>query len=387
MKKFKNKKVVIIAIVVLIIIAIVAVPRLMGNKNAASLVNVPYTTLTKAKLTESVNVTGTIESGHSENVYTTLNYPIKQVLVKVGDQVKAGQVLARLDTANLALDLQQAKYSAAAAEGSAKIALDNAKMALDSAKLSFDMGEISQSELTKAQNDYSNAQLNFDNKSSAVTVSKLQDQLNDSAVKAPIDGSVTMVNATVGNMASGILFDIENVNNLKITTGIKEFDVSKVKVGQKVEIKTDSTGDKIINGLVTMISPAADKGANGQTVASSDVKFAADISIVDKDPNLKIGMNARMNIAIAEKLNIYFVPFDAVTQNKAGDNVVYIAEKQGQGYTVKEIPIKTGMETDLYIEISGTGIADGVFVINNPTSLKPGDSITLKTTTPTVVKK
>ncbi|MEI8216947.1 MAG: efflux RND transporter periplasmic adaptor subunit [Eubacteriales bacterium] len=387
MKKFKNKKVVIIAIVVLIIIAIVAVPRLMGNKNAASLVNVPYTTLTKAKLTESVNVTGTIESGHSENVYTTLNYPIKQVLVKVGDQVKAGQVLARLDTANLALDLQQAKYSATAAEGSAKIALDNAKMALDSAKLSFDMGEISQSELTKAQNDYSNAQLNFDNKSSAVTVSKLQDQLNDSAVKAPIDGSVTMVNATVGNMASGILFDIENVNNLKITTGIKEFDVSKVKVGQKVEIKTDSTGDKIINGLVTMISPAADKGTNGQTVASSDVKFAADISIVDRDPNLKIGMNARMNIAIAEKLNIYFVPFDAVTQNKAGDNVVYIAEKQGQSYTVKEIPIKTGMETDLYIEISGTGIADGVFVINNPTSLKPGDSITLKTTTPAVVKK
>ena len=387
MNKFKSKKVVIIAIVVLIIIAIVAVPRLMGNKNAASLVNVPYTTLGKATLTESVNVTGTIESGHSENVYTTLNYPIKQVLVKVGDQVKAGQILARLDTANLALDLEQARYSAAMAEGSAKITLENAKMALDSAKLSFDMGEISQSELIKDQNDYLNAQLNFDNKSSAVTVKKLQDQLNDSAVKSPIDGSVTMVNATVGNMASGILFDIENVNNLKITTGIKEFDVSKVKVGQKVEIKTDSTGDKIINGLVTMISPAADKGSNGQTVASSDVKFAADVSITDKNPNLKIGMNARMNIAIAEKLNIYFVPFDAVTQNKAGDNVVYIAEKQGEGYTVKEIPINTGMETDLYIEISGTGIADGVFVINNPTSLKPGDSITLKTTKPGAVKK
>jgi RND family efflux transporter MFP subunit len=378
MKKFKNKKVIIIAIVVLVVIAVIAIPALTGNKNAAALNDVAYTTLAKSMLTESVSVTGTIESGNSKNVYTTLNYPAKEVMVEVGDIVKAGDVLATLDTANLALDLQQAIYNAESTSGSAKIALDNFKTVYESNKLSYEMGEISQSELTKSLNDYKNAQLNYNNNSASITVQKLQDQLNDSIIKAPISGSVTLVNVTVGNMASGILFEVEDIGSLKVTTGIKEFDVSKVKVGQKVQIKTDSTGDKVINGTVTLISPAANKGTNGQTVSSSDVQFDAEVLINDKDPNLKIGMNARMNITIAEKKDIYSVPFDAITQNATGDKVIYIAEKQGSNYIVKELPVKTGLETDFYIEISGDKIVDGLFVISNPGTLKPNDKIKLK---------
>jgi RND family efflux transporter MFP subunit len=378
MKRFKNKKVIIIAIVVLAVIAFIAIPALTGSKNASALNDVAYTTLAKSMLTESVSVTGTIESGNSKNVYTTLNYPTKEVYVEVGDIVKAGDVLATLDTANLALDLQQAKYNAESSSGSAKIAMDNFKTVYESNKLSYEMGEISQSELTKSLNDYKNAQLNYNNDSASITVQKLQDQLNDSIIKAPINGSVTLVNVIVGNMASGILFEVEDIGSLKVTTGIKEFDVSKVKVGQKVDIKTDSTGDKVIKGTVTMISPAASKGTNGQTVSSSDVQFDAEVSIDDKDPNLKIGMNARLSITIAEKKDIYSVPFDAITQNPAGDNVIYIAEKQGSGYLVKELLVKTGLETDFYIEISGENVEGGLLVISNPGTLKPGDKIKLK---------
>lgn len=378
MKRFKNKKVIIIAIVVLAVIAFIAIPALTGSKNASALNDVAYTTLAKSMLTESVSVTGTIESGNSKNVYTTLNYPTKEVYVEVGDIVKAGDVLATLDTANLALDLQQAKYNAESSSGSAKIAMDNFKTIYESNKLSYEMGEISQSELTKSLNDYKNAQLNYNNDSASITVQKLQDQLNDSIIKAPINGSVTLVNVIVGNMASGILFEVEDIGSLKVTTGIKEFDVSKVKVGQKVDIKTDSTGDKVIKGTVTMISPAASKGTNGQTVSSSDVQFDAEVSIDDKDPNLKIGMNARLSITIAEKKDIYSVPFDAITQNVAGDNVIYTAEKQGSSYLVKELLVKTGLETDFYIEISGENVVDGLLVISNPGTLKPGDKIKLK---------
>jgi HlyD family secretion protein len=378
MKKFKNKKFIIIGIVVLAVIAFIAIPALTGGKNAAALNDVAYTTLAKSMLTESVSVTGTIESGDSKNVYTTLNYPAKEVFVEVGDIVKAGDVLATLDTANLALDLQQAIYNEQSSSGSAKIALDNAKTLYESNKLSFEMGEISQVELTKSLNDYKNAQLNYNNNSASITVQKLQDQLDDSIIKAPINGSVTLVNVIVGNMASGILFEVENIGSLKVTTGIKEFDVSKVKVGQKVEIKTDSTGDKVIKGTVTLIAPAASKGTNGQTVSSSDVQFDSEISIDDKDPNLKIGMNARLNITIAEKKDIYSVPFDAITQNAAGDNVIYIAEKQGSSYIVKELPVKTGLETDFYIEISGDNVVDGLLVVSNPGTIKPDDKIKLK---------
>lgn len=378
MKKFLTKKNIIIAFVLVVIILLITVPIITSKNANSALNNVVTSTLSKSKITESISVTGTIESAHSENVYTTSSYPIKQVLAHLGEKVKSGDVLGRLDTSTLSLDLAQARLSDAYAEASAKLALDSSTSAYESAMISYDSGEISKSDLQRAKNDLDSAQINYENKSQQITVQKLEKQMNDSVLRSPIDGEVTLVNATVGSMGQGVLFVVEDVNNLEITTGIKEFDIAKVKVGQKVTIKTDATGDKVMNGTIKSINAAAEKGTNGTTVSSSDVKFETKISVTDKDPNLKIGMNARLNIIIQEKSNVYSVPYEAVLQNDAGKDIIYVAEKKAVGYVVKEYPITKGLETDFKIEISGDGLLDGLLVISDPTKLKSGDEIKLK---------
>jgi RND family efflux transporter MFP subunit len=382
--KFTRKKIIIGSIIVLLILAVLVVPKLL-NPNAGvagGADGLDYTVLAKSQLIDSVSVSGTIESAKTENVYTTLIYPVQSISVSVGDSVKAGALLAKLDTASLSKDVEQARYSAAAAETSARLQLENAQSAYDSSKLSYDLGEISQMELKNALNNLKLAQSNYDNKSAQVSLSKLQSQLSDAQIKSPMDGTITMVNATVGTPATGVLFVVEDTANLIVKTGIKEFDVGSVKAGQAVTIKTDGTGDKSIRGIVLSISPAALKSATGQTVSSSNVEFEAKISLLDKDPNLKIGMNARLSITIAQKDNIYTVPYDAVSLNPDGTSSIYVAEKRGNGYVIKAVPVEIGMQTDFYIEISGAALEDGLMVISTPLDLKAGDPVNLKTPTP-----
>jgi len=382
--KFTRKKIIIGSIIVLLILAVFVAPKLLNPNGgiAGGVDGLDYTVLAKSQLIDSVSVSGTIESARTENVYTTLIYPVQSIEVSVGDPVKAGTLLAKLDTSSLSKDVEQARYSTAAAETSAKLQLENAKSAYDSSKLSYDLGEISQLELQSALNNLKLAQSSYDNKSAQVSLSKLQSQLSDAQIKSPMDGTVTMVNATVGTPATGVLFVVEDTGDLIVKTGIKEFDVGTVKAGQAVTIKTDGTGDKSIRGIVKSISPAALKSATGQTVSSSNVEFEAKVSLLDKDPNLKIGMNARLSITIAQKDNIYTVPYDAVSLNPDGTNSIYVAEKSGNGYVIKVIPVEIGMQTDFYIEVSGADLEDGLMVISTPLDLKSGDPVNLKTPTP-----
>lgn len=379
--KLTRKKIIIGSIVIVLILAVFLVPGLLNPNGgvAGGKDGLGYTVLAKSQLVDSVNVSGTIESAKSENVYTTLVYPVKSIAVEVGVAVKKGTILARLDTSSLSKDVEQARSNAIATETTARIQLENAQSAYDSSKISYELGDISQLDLQNALNSLKLAQVTYNNKSAQIALSKLQNQLADAVIKAPIAGTVTMVNATVGTPGSGILFVIEDTTNLVIRTGIKEFDVGSIKAGQSVTVKTDGTGDKSLKAIVNSISPAAQKNATGQTVSSSNVEFEAKVTLIDKDPALKIGMNARLSITIAEKNNIYTVPYDAVTQNQDGTKSIYIAEKNASGYVVKVLPVETGLQTDFFIEIKGVDLIDGLMIISTPVNLKSGDSVKLKT--------
>lgn len=95
---------------------------------------------------------------------------------------------------------------------------------------------------------------------------------------------------------------------------------------------------------------------------------------------MRVGMSARVNIITSEKSDIYSVSSENIVGD--GDNKsIYVAEKDGQKpneYIIKELPINTGLESDFNIEISGEGISDGIFVIDDPSTYKVGDKIQIK---------
>lgn len=423
--RFTPKKI-IAAVLVLIVLAGIfySCSRIGGNRRAAAATSV--TTLKKGNLRDSVSISGTIASNTSQNVYTSLNYAVKEVKVKAGDTVKAGDVLAVLDTSSLENDIASAKNTAENAEQSAALTLQKAKsdyenalylynnhmnmdlvnanaaltsagQALDAAKAKFELDhnqaalDTAQSAYDKAKtslaftqnkvsqdlktlkNNYDTAALKANDHSQRDNLEKLQQNLNKATITAPVAGTVTACNAVVGAAVTGTMFTIQDTGSLMVNTEIKEYDVDQVTVGKKVILKTDATGSDEIAAEVSRVAPAATQGTEG----TSSVTYAADIKISKQDPRLKIGMKARLNIVLAEKSDVYSVPYDAVLHKDDGSAYVLIAEKEKNGYQAKEQPVTTGLETDIAIEISGDGLKDGMQVVSNPEGISAGSALKL----------
>ncbi|MFU0832589.1 MAG: HlyD-D23 domain-containing protein [Oscillospiraceae bacterium] len=427
LKKFKfAKKTVVLLAVVALIFAVGAYSCSVKNKSKSIHTNITTTTLTKTTLQDIISVSGTIHSNETYNVYTTLAYPVKTIQVDVGDKVKKGDVLAVLDTATLEKDIEQQEYAVTDSNKSAALALAQAKRnyenmlylynndlissvvsaraALETAednynykKLLFENGQISQSELDQAQSDYDTAKKNLqtaqiqaeqdlqnakdaydsavikaEDKSADVGLEKLKQNLEDSVITAPADGTVTVKNVKEGTVPTGIMFEIANTEDLIVDTQIKEIDAATVQPGDQVTIQTDATGDAEIRGTVKSIAPAATVSTEG----TGNVTYAAKVTIDEKNPSLRIGMKARMDIVVQEKNDVFVVPYDALLE-KDGGSVIMVAEKDGALYKAKEISVTTGLETDVSVEISGSELKEGMLVIGNPDGINPGDTVQL----------
>ncbi|MDR3593696.1 efflux RND transporter periplasmic adaptor subunit [Clostridium sp.] len=256
----------------------------------------------------------------------------------------------------------------------AKVALENTKVKADQA-------------LNTEKKSYDTALTNINNNSQRIAIEKQKQQLEDCIIKATTDGTITSVSATVGNPGSGVLFQVENLEDMEIITEIKEVDIANVKVGQRVEIKTDGTGDTVIQGEVVSVNPTAKKGDASQDKSTSqsqgtsqDASFEAEIKIDDMNDNIKSGMSARVNIITNEKSDIYTVSSESIVQNDNSKSI-YVAEKSDEKpnkYIIKEVAISTGLESDFNVEISGEGISDGMFVIDDPSTHKVGEKIQIK---------
>ena len=131
----------------------------------------------------------------------------------------------------------------------------------------------------------------------------------------------------------------------------------------KATITTEATGDEEIQGTVSKVINTVSSGggnsaggAGGLNGGSSSAGYKAEITI-DNSSDLLIGMNAKAKIILDGKSDVFAVPYDAITTDENGNDVIYIAKDNGNGkYTVEEMPITKGTETDYYTEISGSGL-------------------------------
>ncbi|WP_243156109.1 efflux RND transporter periplasmic adaptor subunit [Clostridium sp. C2-6-12] len=308
---------------------------------------------------------------------------------------------------------------------SAKLDLEKKTKAYDFNKVMYDKGEISQQDLNDKKIDYETAKNNYDKASASLEAKKInakqsldeaktaydnakasaddksnrlafedkKKKLEDAKVIATVDGTVTNVNAVVGVQASGALFVIQDLGNLIVNASVDETDVGKVKVGQKARITTDVTGNEIIEGQVINVEPVSStqsasnsstSSSTGKTTTSttsnstsSDVSFTVKIQLKGQSDKVKVGMNSVVNIVTNEKANVYAVPYGAIVNNN-GESVIYVAEKTGDKYVVKEVSVTKGMESDTSVEIDGSDLSEGMIVLSEPANYKVGDTVTIE---------
>ena len=269
-------------------------------------------------------------------------------------------------------ELRRAVTSAELQRESAESNLEAAEQRLKRAKWDAD------AQLSAAKDNLTKAEIGSDMTAEYIALEQLQKDLANCTITAPTAGTVTAVYASEGADAKGLMFVIENTQDLVVETTIKEFDINSVAPGMAVQIKSDATGDESYQGELLSIDPTSLKDSAGNTVTGSTAEYAATVRVTSKNTGLHIGMNVRLNIVTAEKSAKMAVLYDCVTTDAEGESIVYVARMQEDGsYIAEAVPVQTGMETDLYMEISSPELAEGDLILQNVLSLFDGMPVLL----------
>ncbi|WP_264175968.1 HlyD family secretion protein [Effusibacillus dendaii] len=279
---------------------------------------------------------------------------ITAINVKVGDHVKAGQVLATLDDSTAKTQVKNAEANLAAeqahldeaTQGSTpdEIAVqqanvDKAKVELDAAKNTYNIqknlyasGAVSKSDLDQAKNSLDQAQASYDSavaqlnqtkappKSATVqaaqaAVAQAQTQLQQQQIaldklslKAPMDGVITQVNGDVGEIPSNnpfMVMDDSDSGNLEVMAQISQSDIGKIQPGMNATFTTNAYSDKTFNGTVKLVYPEG-------TTTSSVTTYKVLLTVDNKEGLLKSGMTVNVTIDVGTHKNVLYVPAAAL---------------------------------------------------------------------------
>ena len=411
----------ILAIAVVVIIGKIKTGQTKKGKQETQQENT--ISLEKMDLTKSISATGTIESKQSREVSANVNgVTINKIKVSVGDEVKKGKSLITFDETDLQESLSEAKdaLSDAQSEGSSSIQkaqkqvsdakseyadvkseenskVAKAKKAYEEAKKSKQKDQLTQtkteyenavstrkSTLKQSKSSIEQAQEALDTAKSSANksikeakkqVTQAQESLDKCEVTAPMDGIVTSISVQEGDTYSGgTILQIEDVSGYTISTSVDEYDISNVKVGQKVIVLTEATDEDELEGEVTFVAPSTESssgssssqsgesGAMTSSGSSSD-GYEVQIALKTTDERLKLGLTARCSIVEEEAADVFAVPYDAISQNTSGESVINVSEGENGNVSKKQIVVTKGMESDYYVEVQSDELTEGMKVL------------------------
>lgn len=280
-----------------------------------------------------------------------------------------------LDNAEYNYDAQYAAYRAALKSADNNLAdyessMDSAWESYQNALTALEATEKSvQEQLQSYENTLASAKINGSTASARENLRQLRVDLEGTQITAPCAGTVTAVYAEVGGSGAGLLFVIEDVDDLIVDTSVKSYDVGTVQEGMKVVVRSDATGDEEFEGVISRIAPTSTKDSQGQTAAGSDAVFATEVAITGECTGLRIGMEAELDYVIGEESHVLAAPYDAVYTDENGRTCVLVAEEQSDGrYLIRAIEVRTGADDDLDIVITGDEVTEGIRVINEAES-------------------
>ena len=326
-------------------------------------------TLEKGDLSRTLSVSGSIQSAQVTEVAAAQTYPVAEVLVSEGDVVAEGDVIATLDTTELDAQIQVQQEAVAAEKQQNELSISQAQRRLEDARnqKAIDEGVTADWEQTEkdaklrqdslaiedAQDVLVNAVAAADAPSAAAQQLKtLQSAKAQCTITAPCSGTVTQVKAVVGG-AAGAIATIENQSALEALLSVREYDINQLAVGQSVTLT--SGAKDVFHGSITWIAPKATVNENGEA------SYAVKVSVDDATEALRLGMTAKAKVLLEEKKGVFSVPLDAVGTDENGESVVYRKDTDAEGnVTFTPIPVTTGMETELSVEVSGEGLTEGM---------------------------
>ncbi|HRE59156.1 MAG TPA: efflux RND transporter periplasmic adaptor subunit [Candidatus Kapabacteria bacterium] len=345
----------------------------------------------------------TSQSSSSETILTGQGYVVAQrkaaisskatgrldaLYVIEGDKVKQGDIIGRIESADVqaALDQQKAQLEVQ------KAALENATAELEDAEISLKRQQELRKEnvgtqadldaainrVKKAKAQIQSAKASIATQESAIRASLVQ--VENTIIRAPFDGTILNKNANVGEVITalggaagsrGAVVTLADMTSLQVEADVSESAIQKIQENQPVEISVSAISDKKYKGIVNKIIPTADR-AKGTV----QVKIRFD----DIDERVLPEMGAKVNflkintvVNEIESKPKLLIPQTAI-QTKNGKKTVFVVKDNA----AQETAVSTGTILGEYVEITN-GLMNGDVIILAPSdNIQQGSKVQIK---------
>jgi RND family efflux transporter MFP subunit len=312
-------------------------------------------TATRADVAAHLTVVGNLIGLQTVDIAPRTGGRLLSVNVQLGDRVRRGQVLAKVEDREIVEQVRAAEASQEVAkatirqrEADLKVAELNfersknlfsrqllAKQALDDAESRY-LAAVAQTDLSKAQLSQNDARL-----------SELRINLQHTSVASPVDGYVGKRNVDPGAMVNTntAIASVVDISRLRLVVNVVEKDLRLVNAGDVADVEVDAYPGEKFSGKIARVAPVLDPATRTATM---------EVEIPNNDHKLKPGMYARINLTVEERKNTLVAPKNAVIdfENKRG---VWMPNDQKRAAFV---PVTLGIEGPEQIEIL-SGLKEG----------------------------
>ena len=379
----KKKTIIIIALLLVVLVSAALV--LKPNKVDVSQIDIQTAKAGQGNISNVVESTGTLEAITTVEVGTQVSGIVDALFVDYNSYVKKGQLLAKIDTTNLAAQLEQSQAT-----------LDNAKAELDYQQATYnrmaplnDKQLISQTDFDQLVYNLNKAKASYNN--AMAQHKRNQINLDYALIYSPIDGVVLNKEVEEGQTVAAsfntpTLFTIANdLTQMQVEADIDEADIGHIKEGQRVEFTVDAYPETIFEGEVTQLRWEP-------TVTNNVVTYTIIVDAPNPDYKLMPGMTATIQVYVLEKNDILVVPSKALRFNPDQKLLMSYMSQQAkpempegqtppemgsmpqqapsdatmvwvkEGTNIHPVPVKIGLNDDINAEILA-GVKSGQEVI------------------------
>lgn len=331
-----------------------------------------------------LNATGRVSAQRKAAVSTKASGRLEYLGVQEGSIVKAGQVLARIESHDVSASNDQARANLRAAEANLEQGLAELRDAEAALKRAVDLHTrsfISGAALdaARARHDKARAAVAALNGAIGVAEANLRASnvnVEQTLIRAPFDGVVLTKNANVGDIITpfssaadtrGAVVIIADMGTLEVEADVSEVSLAKIAVGQPVEIQLDAFPDTRLLGKVSRIVPTVDRAK-----ATVLVK----VEFVEKDPRVLPDMSAKVAFLSRElkptERNAVTAVQPAALTKRGGRDVLFVID----GDVARQAPVTRNEKVGDLVQVAGVKPGDKV-VLNPGEKLVDGARVAL----------
>jgi HlyD family secretion protein len=387
------------------------------SQQEPDIANVDIAIASLASLEKKVEYIGTTFPSRTVSLRSQMEGQILDISVDVGDRVRQGQVVARIDDRLVAAAVAEAQAEVAARQSEvtslqAEVAdalaqVERSRLELQQVKSNaarteqlFQQGaiaeqqaEVARTSVATAEQTLRSVQQQVQNRQQAVIaarrrvgaqqalVAQEQKRKSFTVLTSPVNGAVLARALEPGDLAQpgSEILSLGDFNQIKTRVQISEKELGQVRLGKKAIVKLDALPDRSLTGEVSQISPAADPTAR---------LIPVEITVQNADRSIGSGLLARVSFDRAEEQRIVvpestlqvalrptdFLPADVTTAT------IFIVDRQGKATTVQARQVQLGERANDRVEII-SGLQSGEeLVTRSSDTLKNGDRVRLSFT-------